>query len=137
MVAKLRVEGSDSVIDAHEGESLLTTLQAHDVPIATSCGGVATCGTCRIVVMSGAENLTPIRPQELVHLGNVAKITGQRLACQSRVCGTGTIVIDIPPVERTEVKRARKTSRTAREPAPPRGQVEWRPRVLEKKKEEP
>ena len=137
MVAKLRVEGSDAVIDAHEGESLLTTLQTHDVPIATSCGGVATCGTCRIVVTSGSENLTPIRPQELVHLGNVAKITGQRLACQSRICGNGDIVIDIPPVERTEVKRARKASRTPRDLSQPRGAVEWRPRVLDKKKEEP
>ncbi len=137
MVAKLRIEGSAAIIDAHEGESLLTTLQAHEVPIATSCGGVATCGTCRILVTRGAENLTPIRPQELVHLGNVAKITGQRLACQSKVCGTGEIVIDIPPVERTEVKRGRKASRNAREKVPPRGAVEWRPRILEKKKEEP
>ncbi|MGH7283618.1 MAG: 2Fe-2S iron-sulfur cluster-binding protein [Polyangiaceae bacterium] len=137
MVAKLRVQGSDAIIDAHEGEDLLTTLQAHDVPIATSCGGVATCGTCRIVVIRGAENLTPIRPQELVHLGNVAKITGQRLACQSKICGDGEIVIDIPPVERTEIKRARKTSRTARDHASQRGAIEWRPRLLDKKKDEP
>lgn len=136
MTAKVRVAGTDTVIEAHVGEDLLTALQASDVPIATSCGGVATCGTCRIRVVSGGENLTPIRPQELVHLGNVAKMTGQRLACQSQVLAGGEIVIDIPPVEKPETRRARKPPRSQR-PPPPRGEIEWRPRVLEKKKGEP
>lgn len=134
MTAKVRIDGTETVIDAHEGESLLDALLANDVPIATSCGGVATCGTCRLRVVSGAERLTPIRPQELVHLGNVAKITGQRLACQSKVHGEGEIVVDIPPVERPEARRSRKVARSSKIPPPQKGAIEWRPRVLDKKK---
>src|SRR5450432_2013753 len=98
MSAKVRVVGTELAIDARDGEDLLEILQANDIPIATSCGGVATCGLCRIKVISGGEGVTPIRPQELVHLGNVAKITGQRLACQSKVRGACEveIVIEIP-----------------------------------------
>ncbi|HEX7666167.1 MAG TPA: 2Fe-2S iron-sulfur cluster-binding protein [Polyangiaceae bacterium] len=136
MAAKVRIEGTDRVIEAREGEDLLEVLQSHDVPIATSCGGVATCGSCRIRVVAGMDNLTPIRMQELVHLGNVAKITAQRLACQSKVRGSGEIVIDIPPVEAAHARRSRKPSRNSKMPPAPRNAVEWRPRVLDKKKDD-
>jgi len=135
MAAKVRVVGTELVLEARDGEDLLEILQANDIPIATSCGGVATCGLCRIKIISGAEGVTAIRTQELVHLGNVAKITGQRLACQSKVDGAATdeIVIEIPPVEPPEVKRARKAQRGSRPPSSTRGAIEWRPRVLDPK----
>ncbi len=136
MAAKVRVSGTDRVLEAREGEDLLEVLQSNDVPIATSCGGVATCGSCRVRIVSGMENLTPIRPQELVHLGNVAKITGQRLACQSKVRGSGDIVVDVPPVETAGSRRSRKPTKTSKILPPPRNAVEWRPRVLDKKKDE-
>jgi ferredoxin len=135
MTVKVRVAGTDLALEGHEGEDLLEIFQANDVRIATSCGGVATCGLCRIHVRSGGEALTPIRPQEIVHLGNVAKITGQRLACQSKVCGEGEIVVEIPPVEAAAARRARKAQRASRAPVAPRGTVEWRPRVLDPKGE--
>jgi ferredoxin len=135
MTAKVRVAGTTLTLEAREGEDLLEIFQANDVPIATSCGGVATCGLCRIKVVTGGEALTPIRPQEIIHLGNVAKITGQRLACQSKVHGEGEIVVEIPPVEAPAAKRARKAQRGSRTPAAPRGTVEWRPRVLDPKNE--
>jgi ferredoxin len=135
VTAKVRVLGTDITLEAREGEDLLEIFQANDVPIATSCGGVATCGLCRIRVASGGEVLTPIRPQEIVHLGNVAKITGQRLACQSKVRGEGEITVEIPPVEAVAAKRARKAQRGSRAPVAPRGTVEWRPRVLDPKSE--
>lgn len=136
MVAKVRVSGTDRVLDAREGEDLLEVLQANDVPIATSCGGVATCGSCRVRIVSGMESLTPLRPQELVHLGNVAKLTAQRLACQSRVCGPGEIVVDVPPVETGGSRRSRKPAKSSKIPPPPRNAIEWRPRVLDKKKDD-
>jgi ferredoxin len=135
MTAKVRVAGTDITLDAHEGEDLLEIFQTNDVRIATSCGGMATCGLCRVQVLSGADALTPIRPQEIVHLGNVAKITGQRLACQSKLCGEGEIVVEIPPVEAPAARRARKAQRGSRAPTAPRGTVEWRPRVLDPKGE--
>ncbi len=62
-----------------------------------ACGGQAECGTCRIRVVSGAENLSPMTPDErelrLDHPGALAD--DERLACMTRPLGP--IVIELPP----------------------------------------
>lgn len=155
--AKVNILSSDVTFEAPEAESLLAVLQANGYPIATSCGGVASCGLCRLTVVRGSESLTPIKPQELVHLGNVAKVVGLRLACQSKVCGPGPIVLQVPEVEIVEDRKRRKAERlrsdehalppsSKRAPRheggegprsqrfePPRAErIEWRPRVLDR-----
>ncbi len=136
MTARVRIGTSNQIFDAPEGEDLLEVLQKNGVPIATSCGGVATCGLCRITIIRGKEALSAIRPQELEHLGNVAKVIGLRLACQSKVCGEGEIVVDVPPVENVEDRKRRKAERLRLErrgsssaPVTERTVIEWRPRA--------
>ncbi|MEO6575543.1 MAG: 2Fe-2S iron-sulfur cluster-binding protein [Polyangiaceae bacterium] len=136
MTARVRIGTSSDVFDAPEGEDLLEVLQKNGVPIATSCGGVATCGLCRITIIRGKESLSTIRSVELEHLGNVAKVIGLRLACQSKVCGDGEIVVDVPVVEDVEERKRRKAERIRLERrAPPattpneNGVIEWRPRA--------
>jgi 2Fe-2S ferredoxin len=136
MAARVRINASKSAFDAAEGEDLLEVLQRNGVPIATSCGGVATCGLCRITIVRGKEALSTIRAEEIEHLGNVAKVIGLRLACQSKVCGEGEIVVDVPTVEDVEERKRRKAERLRVErrapPAAPvidRGVIEWRPRA--------
>jgi len=109
--AKVRIAATDVAFDAPEGSSLLQVLQSNGYPIATSCGGVASCGLCRLMVVRGADSLSPLRPQELVHLGNVAKVVGLRLACQSKVTGPGPIVVQVPEVEIVEERKRRKAER--------------------------
>ena len=63
-----------------------TVLEAADVlrvPIGRVCGGGGTCSTCRVEVVLGAENLSPIGENEIAYqLGpNV------RLGCQARILG--------------------------------------------------
>lgn len=153
MTVRVRVADTDRVYDAPEGEDLLEILQNNEHPVSTACGGMAVCGHCRIVVVAGMQLLSPIVPEELTHLGNVAKVIGARLACQSRVCAaTGEIVVRVPEVTDVEERRRRKTERAgvdrrvdkrardsardvaagaakldphARTPAP--GTIEWRP----------
>jgi uncharacterized 2Fe-2S/4Fe-4S cluster protein (DUF4445 family) len=119
-------------------------LQRNAYPIATSYGGVATCGLCRLVIVEGKERISPIRPEELHHLGNVAKIIGARLACQSQVqAGEGDVVVDVPTVDNPEERKRRKAERSRtdrrprdeprqsqRGPALPGAVIEWRPRKL-------
>lgn len=144
-VTKIRITASDACFEAAEGESLLRVLQANGHPIATACGGVASCGLCRLTVVEGGEALSPLRPQELVHLGNVAKIVGLRLACQATVCGPGPVEVAVPAAEEPETRRRRKMDRLRRdrerhrseEPRVAAGEagtarIEWRPRVLGK-----
>ena len=110
-MTRVRTTSSTDVFDAPYGEDLLEVLQSHGVPIATSCGGVASCGLCRVTVVQGKESISPITPQEILHLGNVAKLLGLRLACQSKICGSGEIVVDVPVVGDVEGRKRRKAER--------------------------
>lgn len=67
------------------GESLFEIGRRGGVPISTACVGKATCGLCRVKIVSGEEHLTPFTAAERKHLGNVYFITRQRLSCQARL----------------------------------------------------
>jgi 2Fe-2S ferredoxin len=108
---KISIAGSERVLDAPAGTSLLTAMQDGGQPIATSCGGVATCALCRVTVTSGREHLTPINAQELTHLGSIAKIVGLRLACQAKLTGSGDVTVDVPAVEDIAAKKQAKAER--------------------------
>ena len=110
-MVKIHLAGTDRVLDAPEGTSLLEAIQRGSHPIATSCGGVATCGLCRITVKEGKEHLTPINTGELTHLGSVAKILGLRMACQAKLTGTGDVRVEVPEVEDVAARKALKAER--------------------------
>ena len=161
MAARVVIAGSGQAFDAELEDDLLEVLQRNGYPISTSCGGIASCGLCRITVLEGKDHLTPIKPAELGHLGNVAKVIGLRLACQSKVVVEGDIVVRVPDVEDVEEKKRKKADRLraerrparvpkvapaapiagTREESPPSSQhasrgpradlIEWRPRVLQ------
>ena len=140
MPIRVKVEGTSHVLEARAGDDLLEVLQSASYPISTSCGGVASCGLCRVTIVSGKEALVPIKPQEIIHLGNVAKVIGLRLACQAQVCeafgGPEEITVRVPPVEDIEERKRKKAERArvewrTRPPdstrSPPRPPIEWRP----------
>jgi ferredoxin len=75
------------------GTTVLAAADALRVAIGRVCGGGGTCSTCRVEVVAGAENLSPIEENEIAYeLGpNV------RLACQARISGdVGVRVLLIP-----------------------------------------
>jgi len=120
-MTRIHLAGTGETLDAPPGASLLQALQSAGHPIATSCGGVATCALCRVTVKSGKENLSPITEGEITHLGSVAKILGLRLACQARVTGPGEVTVEVPEVEDVAARKARKAERLRLARAPDRG----------------
>jgi ferredoxin len=135
---RLVVLGREETFLVEPKSHLLEALQRAGVPVRTSCGGVGTCGLCRVTVRSGAECLTELKGVEEHHLGNVASIVGLRLACQARYARPGEVRVEVPPVEDVQERRKRKLERArsleaeakpAARPKPAR--VEWRPRKLE------
>ncbi len=68
------------------GISLLAAASKLDVDLDHFCGGQASCGTCRVEVVAGAEHLGDRRGPETMTLGQRAD-DGDRLACQARVLG--------------------------------------------------
>lgn len=60
------------------------------------CGGNATCGTCRVRIEEGYENLCPVNQREVELLGEDRLGRKFRLACQSKVNGPVTASIPNP-----------------------------------------
>jgi ferredoxin len=84
-------EGRRSEVAA--GTTVLAAADTLRVPIGRVCGGAGTCSTCRVEVVVGADNLSPLEENEIAYeLGpNV------RLACQARILGdVGVRVLVIP-----------------------------------------
>lgn len=77
-------------IDAPDGAALVDLCDAHDAPIPFSCR-VASCGTCRIHVLEGAEQLLPPEDDEL-DLLDVFNLKPPlvRLTCQAKLAPGAT-----------------------------------------------
>lgn len=110
-MTRIVIANTERVLEAPQGRSLLQVIQEAGHPIATSCGGVATCAMCRVTVVKGRELLSPLCEAELTHLGSVAKILGIRLACQARVTGDGEVHVEVPEVDDVAARKARKAER--------------------------
>lgn len=92
---------SGEVIPVPQGSSLLEALHGAGVFLTAACGGVGTCGKCRVRVLSG--EVSPPTPAERLHLaGEVAD--GLRLACQIAPL-TETVELEIPRTSRAPEMR--------------------------------
>lgn len=92
-------EPSHVTLSGEVGESVFELGRRHGVPIQTACVGRATCGLCRVRVISGEESLSPLNDKERQHLGNVYFLTKERLSCQARLTGDAPVVVEVPPVK--------------------------------------
>jgi len=67
--------------------TLLAAATALGVDLDHFCGGGCSCGTCRVEIIEGAQNLTRPQGNEQMVLGHHASSRGDRLACQARLMG--------------------------------------------------
>src|SRR4051812_26372296 len=76
--------GADLEVEVPEGGALVDVCDDATAPIPFSCRS-ATCGTCRVEILQGAELLEPRGPEEddlLSIFGDPAQF---RLACQAKL----------------------------------------------------
>ncbi len=81
-----------------EGASLLDAAERLGVKLRHDCGGFATCGTCRVFVVEGMENLTTINLDEANMLKEARLTTPYRLSCQANI--RGNVVVQVPDEEK-------------------------------------
>ncbi|MBI4482251.1 MAG: (2Fe-2S)-binding protein [Acidobacteria bacterium] len=80
-------ESENRILEVEAGISILEAAEKFGIPLEHACGGICACTTCRVDVVEGAENLTPVQPTEENLLREV-NLTGPfRLGCQARVAG--------------------------------------------------
>ena len=72
------------------GKTILSCAEAMGVRVSHVCGGDGACGTCRIAVISGWENLTPPTPDETYKELDPP----HRLSCQAKLAGDVVVKVD-------------------------------------------
>lgn len=83
----LEVVFGGRVVRASSGATLLEAAVQGGVDLRSYCGGNCSCGTCRVEILAGADNLSRPEPMEKLVLGMTAERRGDRLACQAQVLG--------------------------------------------------
>jgi 2Fe-2S ferredoxin len=76
--------GRRKIVEAPVGGDLLDICDENIAPIPFSCRS-ATCGTCHVEVLEGAELLEPPDAEEQELLALLGGVANHRLACQVRV----------------------------------------------------
>ncbi len=86
------LEGETAEADAPAGAALVDLCDTVNAPIPFSCRS-ASCGTCRLVVLEGAQYLAEAEDEELQVLDAFGqKPPDRRLACQARLlAGPGLV----------------------------------------------
>lgn len=90
---------SGKVIEVDKDANLLRTSIRHEGSVPFKCGG-GLCGTCRVRIVDGQENLSKVMKKEVDRLGNEKIEQGFRLACQTFVTGDVTVSWGEEDVER-------------------------------------
>ena len=76
------------------GSTLLAAARQARIDLDHYCGGQCSCGTCRVNVPAGAENLSRMSGMEEMVLGATHTQNGCRLACQA--CIKGPVSFQVP-----------------------------------------
>jgi ferredoxin len=89
------IEFDGRKIEARLGGTLLGAAMKNGQRLMHVCGARTLCGTCRVKVTSGADNLSPMSPKEKLSLRYHLSFSSRaRLACQARVAGP----VEVEPV---------------------------------------
>jgi ferredoxin len=83
---RVRFLPEDLEVEAPAGTSLQAIADAAGADITFGCRS-GSCGTCRIRVLSGEANCSPMTPEERDFLLGLEAPCDHRLACQVRVQG--------------------------------------------------
>jgi len=87
--------------EIQHGITLLEASQSAGVELVAVCGGVGTCGKCRVQLMEGA--LSPVTAVERRMFSESELVLGYRLACQAKPLSD--VKINIPPESLTTLQR--------------------------------
>ena len=95
------VINKEKILNVIGGDNLLNYFAQYKIFIPSACGGKATCGYCKIEVLSGAG---AVLPTEEVFLSHKEKLRGARLACQVKVKNDIEVLISPDLLEAQEIK---------------------------------
>ena len=99
-MGEIRIQNLDVIYNAEEGDSILDLDLENNVDHTNDCGGSCACSPCKIVIVSGRENLSEQEEEEKDILEAYGWNPDEyRLACQCIVVEGGNIVFNLPEPE--------------------------------------
>jgi ferredoxin len=90
---------SGKSIEVDKDTNLLRTSIRYEGSVPYKCGG-GICGTCKVQIVEGQDNLSKVMKKEVNKLGQDKLDQGYRLACQTFVTGDVTIAWGEEDLER-------------------------------------
>ncbi len=81
-VVTFKIDYKELEIQAGSQSSVLQLALDHKLLIEHSCGGFATCGTCRVFVEKSVDNLAPPVELEVEMASDRGFAADERLSCQ-------------------------------------------------------
>jgi ferredoxin len=85
--ATVRCEPSGCEVVATHESNLMDVIHQTGLGLGQSCDGIALCGFCRVQVLEGMDNLSPMGDEEEKILASVHAGDDERLACCATVHG--------------------------------------------------
>jgi 2Fe-2S ferredoxin len=96
----IQIKDMDVVHKADVGITILEANLDNDIEHPNDCGGNCACSTCKIMVLSGEENLSEQNKDERDTLDAYGWEPDEyRLSCQCVIEGEGVVVIEFPDPE--------------------------------------
>lgn len=92
---KFIIDDLEVNVKANPGETLLDVAIRLKLPLQHSCGGMGTCGTCRVLVREGLNHLPPPGEVENEIIQDRGFVNSERLACQNEP--QDGLVVEVPP----------------------------------------
>jgi 2Fe-2S ferredoxin len=86
---KLTFVDAGKTAEFNEGDVILRCAGAMGVKLSQVCGGDGACGTCRIEVVEGWDNLSPQTPEEVYKEIEAP----YRLSCQTKLIGDAVVKV--------------------------------------------
>ena len=83
--------GDDVIVHALQGENLLEVARKANVAIDAPCSGNASCGKCRVKLLTGE-----LESQQTRHITDEEYASGYRLACVSKI--VGDVSVEVPDI---------------------------------------
>jgi ferredoxin len=90
---------SGKTIEVNKDANLLRTSIRYEGSVPFKCGA-GLCGTCKVRIVEGSENLSKIMKKEIDRLGEEKISQGYRLACQTSITGDVTLAWGEEDMER-------------------------------------
>lgn len=92
MKHSITFEPAKKTVEVEDGTTILKAAMDNKIDLRHECGGNAQCTTCRVIVRTGKQNLSPMEEKEKDVLQGKVNLN-YRLSCQTKIHGDVTVFV--------------------------------------------